>query len=178
MLRVISPAGPDVPYEPLEPDDASNAIGRKVARLNVEGEFATVYLTFTDGKYLTYASRIDEEGVILLDRFCDGPAPYSNYFIFDELEGETGPPPDELALPEGHGFRTESWQGAVDRTIFDLGWDEEGMQAFVHFEEGGYLTLAARASGGKSYLLGYFAAEDPDDGEYIEFELTEARADG
>lgn len=171
MLDVISPGGASVPAPPLEPDDPDNALGRLVARLDVEDQFATVYLTFADGTYLTYAARIDEDGVILLDRFCDRPAAYTDYFVFDELEGETGPPPPGKAPQLGTPFDSAAWRAVVGLTLHNLGWDEEGMQAFIHFEEGGYLTFAARASEGAAYLLGYYAAQDPDGEEgYLEFE--------
>ncbi len=170
LLPMLPNAGHEPDGDPLEPDDASRAIGRSLARLNVEEEFATVYLTFTDGTYLAYASRVDEEGVILLDRFSEPAAEYSNYWIFDELEGETGPPPADLAPVVASGFHPDDWQGSVGRTVYDLGWDEEGMQAFIHFQEGGYLTLAARTHTGSAYLVGYFSAQDPENDEYMEFE--------
>ncbi len=163
--------------EPLEPDDAFNAIGRTISRLDLEDEFATVYLTFSDGTYLAYASRVDEEGVILLDRFSEPAQEYSDYWIFDELEGETGPPPQQLQREPGTGFHSDAWQGSVGRTVLDLGWDEEGMQVFIHFEEGGYLSFAARTRAGSAYLPGYFAADDPADDEYMEFDDQNGEAE-
>ncbi len=165
---MLAPSGDDSAIEPLEPDDAYNAIGRTISRLNFEVEFATVYLTFSDGTYLGYASRVDEEGVILLDRFSEPAQAYSDYWIFDELEGETGPPPAELEPEPGTGFHPDTWQASTGRTVADLGWDEEGMQVFIHFQQGGYLTFAARTLAGSAYLLGYFSTDDPIDDEYVE----------
>jgi hypothetical protein len=160
--------------EPLAEDEAERAIGRRIARVDIEETFATIYLTFADGTYLSYAARIDEEGVILLDRFCPPAASYDEYWVFDDLEGESGPPPVELAPAPGTPFHPAAWKGAEGRTVADLGWYEEGMQAFVHFAEGGYLTVAARAAGGVAYLLGCFAPIEPDEpDEYVVFEPPE-----
>ena len=142
-----------------------------MARVDVEAEFATVYLTFEDRTYLALAARIDEDGVILLDRFSEPAASYEEYWVFDELEGECGPPPPELAPMPGLPYDPNAWSGAAGRTLSDIGWYEEGMQVFHHFEEGGYLTLAARAAGGVAFLAGYFAPEDPETpDEYVVFE--------
>src|SRR5579885_1378916 len=157
--------------EPLQPDEAENAIGRRIARVDVEESFATLYLTFEDGSYLTYAARIDEDGVILLDRFCQAEPSYHDYWVFDELEGESGPPPEARRPAPGSLYHPAAWQGAVGRIVAHLGWYEEGMQAFVHFEEGGYLTVAARAEGGSAYLLGYSSPTEPESpDDYVLFE--------
>ncbi|HZU77707.1 MAG TPA: hypothetical protein VFA70_13140 [Dehalococcoidia bacterium] len=158
---LVNVVGTDEQAEPLAEDDAEHAVDRRIARVDVEESFATVYLTFEDGSYLTFAARIDEEGVILLDRFCPPARSYEEYWVFDELEGESGPPPPEHAPAPGTPFHPAAWKRAAGRTIAGLGWYEDGMQAFVHMDEGGYLTLAARAAGGVAYLLGYFSPDDP-----------------
>lgn len=153
----------------LAEDDAEHAIGRRVKRVRAEPGLATVYLTFTDGCYLTYASRLDEEGLILLDRFCPPEADYGDYWAFDELEGNVAVPPPGEKPKRGTPFHPAGWRKAERRTVSGIGWYEEGMQAFIHFEEGGYLTFAARALDGAAYLLGLFVSEEPatDDGYYI-----------
>jgi hypothetical protein len=166
--------GQGLPAEPLEPDDAENAVGRRLRRVRVERRLATVYLIFNDATYLTYAARRDDVGVILLDRFCAPERTYGDYWVFDELAGEIGPPPRTVAPRPDTPEHPASWRGAEGRTVGALGWYETGMQAFIHFEEGGYLTFAARASGGRAYLLGAFAAEEPADPEdYIIFDTPD-----
>jgi hypothetical protein len=152
-------------------DDPLLAEGHRITRVDVEELFATVYLTLDDGRYLVYAARLDEEGVILLDSM-QPPAPsYEERWLFDDLEGESGPPPPAVAPAPGSIFDPALWQGAAGRTLGHIGWYEEGMQVFLHFEEGGYLTLAARASGGIAYLLGAFAGDDPAcEEDYLVFE--------
>jgi len=49
----------------------------------------------------------------------------------------------------------------VGRVIEAIGWHEEGMQTFLHFEGGGYLTVAARSRQGVAYLAGYYSDTDP-----------------
>lgn len=152
-------------------DDPQLAEGHRVVAVDVEEPFATVYLTLEDGRYLVYAARLDEEGVILLDSL-QPPAPsYEERWVFDDLEGESGPPPPEQAPPPGSTLDPASWPGAAGRTLAHIGWYEEGMQVFLHFEEGGYLTLAARAAGGVAHLVGAFVPDDPacDDG-YLVFD--------
>ncbi len=152
-------------------DDPLLAEGHRIVAVDVEEPFATVYLTLDDGRYLVYAARLDEEGVILLDSL-QPPAPrYADRWLFDDLEGESGPPPPELATTSGSAFDPASWRDAAGRTLAHIGWYEEGMQVFLHFEEGGYLTLAARAAGGIAYLVGAFVPSDPDgDDGYLVFE--------
>lgn len=159
---------------PPEPDDPYRAFGRRIVRIDVESSFATVYLTFDDGYYLSFAARIDDEGCILLDRFCEPAATYSEYWAFDELEGESGPDPASDAIRCGSGYAVVDWKAAEGRVVRDIGWYEEGMQAFVHFEAGGYLTLAARVVGGVAYLIGYCATEEPpSDDEYVVFDVPD-----
>jgi hypothetical protein len=174
MLDVIPLAPAHESQDAPEPDDAANAIGKRIARIDVEADQATVYLTFEDGSYLTYAARLDDEGVLLLDRFCEPAARYEDYWVFDDLAGECGAPPPESMPQPGSPFDPHTWSEAAGSTVYDLGWYEEGMQVFVHFEEGGYLTLAAQASGGSAYLLGYFGVEDPQtDDDYVIFVAPE-----
>ena len=143
------------------PDDPEDALGRRIARVNVEEIFATVYLTFDDGWYLIYAARLDEEGVILLDGLREPALAYSDYWIFDELEGESGPPPPDRAPTPGTAYDPATWTQAAGRTLSHIGWYEEGMQVFLHFAEGG-----------SAYLAGCFVAEDPrSDEDYAVFDL-------
>lgn len=167
--------GQEQKSEPLEPDDAENAVGRRLRRVRYEPALATVYLVFADRTYLTYAARLDEEGPLLLDRFCPPERNYGDYWLFDDLEGSVGPPPRRLLPAPGTPFDPSGWRKAVGRTIAALGWYEEGMQAFAHFEEGGYLTFAARADGSLAYLLGAFAADEPADADgYLIFDSRSA----
>ncbi|GEM_PF-2420042 len=153
-------------------DDPLLAEGHRIARVDVEEPFATVYLTLEDGRYLVYAARLDEEGVILLDSLQQPAPAYDERWVFDDLDGESGPPPPELAPTQGSECDPALWQGAVGRTLAHIGWYEEGMQVFLHFEDGGYLTLAARASGGVAFLLGAFVPDDPPhDDDYLIFDL-------
>jgi len=74
----------------------------------------------------------------------------------------------------GSVFDPATWQGAAGRTLTHIGWYEEGMQVFLHFEEGGYLTLAARVGQGSAYLIGAFVPEDPAcDDDYLVFDPPE-----
>ncbi|HLZ69799.1 MAG TPA: hypothetical protein VKV26_07800 [Dehalococcoidia bacterium] len=147
-------------------DEPQLAEGHRIVRVDVEEPFATVYLSLDDGRYLVYAARLDEEGAILLDSLRPPAPSYEERWIFDDLEGESGPP------PAGTPVDAALWHGAAGRTLAHIGWYEEGMQVFLHFEEGGYLTLAARAAGGIAYLLGAFVPDDPaGDEEYLVFEL-------
>lgn len=160
--------------EPLAPDDAENAVGRVLRRVRYERALATVYLVFADATYLTFAARLDDEGVILLDRFCPAARRYGDYWLFDDLAGGVGPPPRHAAPRRGTPFHPQAWRGAEGRTVHAIGWYEEGMQAFVHFEEGGYLTFAARAWQGSAYLVGAFVPEEPDDPEgYLIFDTAD-----
>ncbi|MHB8574393.1 MAG: hypothetical protein ACYDCQ_03590 [Dehalococcoidia bacterium] len=172
LLDVLQPEAEDAD-ESLEPDDPQHAIGRTVARVDVEPGFATLYLTFDDGSYLTFAARVDEEGVILLDRFCEPAASYDEYFVFEELDGESGPPPDRAAPEPGSAFDPTTWVGAAGRRIDELGWYEEGMQSFIHFDDGAYLTAAARAAAGSAYLVGYFSPDAPAAADYFHFPLPD-----
>jgi hypothetical protein len=167
--------GQDAPLPPLDADEAEHAIGRRLRRVRYERTLATVYLIFADRTYLTYAARIDEEGPLLLDRFCPPERAYGDYWLFDDLEGDIGAPPRRFAPQPDTPFHPATWRRAEGRTVGTLGWYEEGMQAFVHFEEGGYLTFAARADRGRAYLLGAFAAREPDNADdYIVFETATA----
>lgn len=170
LLDVIQPAGDD--EAPIEADDPEHALGRRIVRIDVEAEFATLFLTFADGSHLTYAARLDEEeGIVLADIFDEQPAAYDEYLVPDEQAGETGPPPPGVAPEPGTPFHPDAWKAAEGRTLGGLGWYEEGMQAFLHFDEGGYLALAARAQGGVAYLVGYFSPVDPEsDEDYVLFE--------
>jgi hypothetical protein len=164
--------------EPLEDDDPEHALGLRIARVDVEQALATAYLTFEDGHYLVYAARIDEGETVLLDRFLEPVPSYEEYWICDDLDGKVGPPPAEQEPLPGSGRHPTAWRGAEGRTLADLGWYEEGMQAFLRFEEGGYLTLAARSDGGTAYLIGYFSGDGPHPGEeYLHFELPEQEPD-
>lgn len=166
--------GQGLSAEPLEPDDAENAVGRRLRRVRVERRLATVYLTFTDATYLTYAARQDDEGVILLDRFCAPEPSYGDYWVFDELSGEVGAPPRAVAPRPRTPQHPIRWREAEGRSVSALGWYEPGMQAFIHFEEGGYLTFAARVQGGRAYLLGAFVAEEPaDPDDYLIFDTPD-----
>lgn len=153
-------------------DDPLLAEGHRIVALDVEQPFATVYLTLDDGRYLVYAARLDDEGAILLDSLQPAAPAYDERWIFDDLEGESGPPPLEATPPAGSALDPAGWRAAAGRTLAHIGWYEEGMQVFLHFEQGGYLTFAARASGGIAYLVGAFIGEDPehDDG-YLIFDL-------
>jgi len=168
LVGVLHDPEPDDERE----DDPQLAEGHRVVAIDVEEPFATVYLTLDDGRYMVYAARLDEDGVILLDSL-QPPAPtYEERWIFDDLEGESGPPPPELAPQPGSAFDPANWRDAAGRTLAHIGWYEEGMQVFLHFEEGGYLTLAARAAGGIAYLAGAFLPDDPEsDDEYLIFDL-------
>jgi hypothetical protein len=172
LLDVIQPPSAEDDEPPVEADDPEHALGRRIARLDYEPEFATLFLTLDGGGYLTYAARIDEdEGIVLADIFTEESAAYDEYLVPDEQAGETGTPPPDRAPEPGTPFHPDAWKQAEGRTLGGLGWYEEGMQAFLHFDEGGYLTLAARAAGGVAYLVGYFSAVDPEsDDEYLLFE--------
>ena len=118
LLPVI---GQDAPSAPLEPDGAENAVGRRLRRVRYERALATVYLVFADRTYLTYAARIDEEGPLLLDRFCPPERAYGDYWLFDELEGSVGAPPRRSAPRPGTPFHPDCWRKAEGRTVGALG---------------------------------------------------------
>lgn len=172
LLDVIQPFAAEDDEQQVEPDDPEHALGQRIARLDYEAEFATLFLTLDGGSHLTYAARIDEdEGIVLADIFSAEPAAYHDYLVPDEQAGETGPPPPDRAPQPGTPYHPDAWKQAEGRTLGGLGWYEEGMQAFLHFDEGGYLTLAGRAAGGVAYLVGYFSPIDPEsDDEYVLFD--------
>lgn len=172
LLDVIQPLSVEEDEPPVEADDPEHALGHRIVRLDYEAEFATLFLTLDDGSHLTYAARIDDdEGIVLADIFSAEPAAYDEYLVPDEQAGETGPPPPDDAPDPGSPYHPDAWQQAAGRTLGGLGWYEEAMQAFLHFDEGGYLTLAARAAGGVAYLVGFFSPIDPEsDDEYVLFE--------
>lgn len=154
----------------LAPDDAEHAAGRTIRRVKAEPNLATVYIIFTDRTYLTFASRLDEEGLILLDRFCPPAANYGDYWVFDELDGEIAAPAPFDAPKRATPFHPAGWRKAERRTVSGIGWYEEGMQVFIHLEGGGYLTFAARAHAHTAYLLGLFVDEEPaSDDDYFIF---------